>query len=158
MQIVGGGSVANRGHPVDKRKAMIEAIIERVSNGEPLAAVCRDIKLGLTTWYDWCSADPSLAERVARAREAGEEMIAVDVMRIVDEEPSLNVTQFGSSYDSASVTWAKNRAEIRLKLLKCWNPKKWGDKLAMGGADDLPPVQQNVTLDAAEAYKRLIGQ
>jgi hypothetical protein len=147
------------GRPSKFSQALADEIVERVSNGEPLAPVCRDLGLGLTTWYQWCKDRPDLSEAIARAREAGEEIIAADALRIIDEEPSLNITQFGSSYDSSSVTWAKNRAELRLKLLAKWNPRKWGDKIAVGGADDLPALQSqaNVTLDPSEAYKRLMG-
>jgi hypothetical protein len=147
------------GRPSKFSQALADEIVERVSNGEPLAPVCRDLGLGLTTWYQWCKDRPALSEAIARAREAGEEIIAADALRIIDEEPSLNITQFGSSYDSSSVTWAKNRAELRLKLLAKWNPRKWGDKIAVGGADDLPALQSqaNVTLDPSEAFKRLMG-
>ena len=145
------------GRPSKFSQELADEVVRRVANGEPLAPVVRDLGFGLTTWYEWVKARPDLSDAIARAREAGEEIIAADVLAIIDQEPSMNVTQFGSSYDSASVTWAKNRAEMRLKLLAKWNPRKWGDKVQVGGAEDLPAVQQNVTLDPSEAYKRLIG-
>lgn len=127
---------------------LVDEVLSRVSEGEPLAAVCRDLKIGLTTWYDW-EKRYSLAERVARAREAGEEMIAVDTMAIIDEEPERIMSEQGSRVDPGYVAWQKNRAEQRMKLLKCWNPRKWGEKVALGGAEDLPPIktQTDVALD-----------
>jgi hypothetical protein len=105
---------------------IVDAIIAAVSEGTPLAQVARELGVGHTTWYDWMTADPALSERFARAREAGEEVIAADVLRIVDEPPG--TTALGAT-DSGHVAWAKIRAEMRLKLLAKWNPKKWGDKV-----------------------------
>ena len=98
--------------------------------------------------------DEAFAAAIARARDIGADAIAAESLSIVDEAPER--TALGN-IDPGSVAHAKLRAEHRLKLLAKWNPKKYGDKLAVGGADDLPPVQQNVTLGPAEAYKRLIG-
>lgn len=105
---------------------IVETILSAVSDGTPLAQVVREQGLGLTTWYDWTYADAALAERFARAREMGEEVIAAGILEIVDEPPPS--TAMGS-IDSGHVAWAKNRAEMRLKLLAKWNPKKWGDRV-----------------------------
>ncbi len=108
---------------------IVEAIIQAVSNGEPLAPAVRAKGVGLTTWYDWCAADAALAERIARAREIGEEIIAADTLAIVDTEPERTATEHGDKVDAGHVAWLKNRAEQRLKLLAKWNPKKWGEKV-----------------------------
>lgn len=133
-----------------------DTIVEQVSNGEPLAKVCRDIGVGLSTWYDWCEARPELAGRIARAREAGEEIIITDALLIQDEIPERTATEHGDKVDAGFVAWQKNRVETRLKLLAKWNPKKWGDKVAIGGASDLPPIQSTATIEPSEAYKKLL--
>lgn len=137
------------GKPSIYSPELVDSVISRISEGEPLAAVCRSIGLGLTTWYDW-EKRYSLTERVLRAREAGEEMIAVDTMAIIDEEPERIMSEHGSRVDPGYVAWQKNRAEQRMKLLKCWNPRKWGEKVAIGGADDLPALktQSDSDIDA----------
>ena len=113
--------------------------------------------IGLTTWYDWCNARPELAARIARARDEGEEVILADTLGIADELPPL--TAMGAT-DGGAVQHAKLRIDTRLKLLAKWNPRKWGDKLAVGGAEDLPAIRSDVlvTLDPSEAYKRMLGQ
>jgi hypothetical protein len=35
---------------------------------------------------------------------------------------------------------AKLRIDTRLKLLSKWDPKRYGEKLALGQADDLAPL------------------
>jgi hypothetical protein len=102
-----------------------------------------------------------LAERIACAREAGFEMIAVDALRIADtpvegerrkeSEEGLEIVR------EDMLGHRKLQVETRLKLLAKWSPKKYGDKLAIGGADDLPAIKSDVTLDPSEAYKRLLG-
>lgn len=151
------------GRPSSFRQELADEICARVSTGEPLAAVCRDIGLGLTTWYDWVRARPELSEKIARAREAGYDMIAVEALRIADTPVEATIER--STAAGLEVTrqdalgHRKLQIETRLKLLAKWDPKRYGDKLAIGGADDLPPVQSqaNVTLDPSEAYKRLLS-
>jgi hypothetical protein len=36
------------------------------------------------------------------------------------------------------VQWAKNRVELRLKLLAKWNPKRYGDKVQVAGDAENP--------------------
>jgi hypothetical protein len=132
------------GRPDTFTQVKADAIIERVSMGEPLAQVCRDIAVGLTTWYDWVRVRPELSERIARAREAGFDMIAVDALRIADtpvEGKREKSTALGLEITTEDMLGhRKLQVETRLKLLAKWDPKRYGDKLAIGGADDLPPI------------------
>jgi hypothetical protein len=51
----------------------------------------------------------------------------------------------------------KLQVDSRKWLLSKLAPKKYGDKLQHGGAEDLPPIQSNVILSPDEAYKRLLS-
>lgn len=135
----------------------VEAICEWIAQGQTLREWCRQNKVHYSTVYLWLEKDAEFARRFARARDIGADAIADEAIEIIDTFPMESVSEGGSHIDSAHVAWLRNRAEYRLKLLAKWNPKKYGDKLAIGGADDLPAIQSNVTLDAAEAYKRMIG-
>ena len=138
-----------------------DEICARVSEGEPLAAVCRDMGIGLSTVYDWMGVHQEFAGAIARARVAGFDMIALEALKIADTP--VDAIREKSTKDGIEITredalgHRKLQVETRLKLLAKWDPKRYGDKLAIGGAEDLPPVQQNVTLDPSEAYKRLLG-
>lgn len=85
---------------------------------------------------EWVRADEALALAYAGAREDGEDVIAVQALEIWDEPPQTYATEHGVRVDPAFVQHQRNRAEGRLKLLKVWNPKRWGDKidLAHSGA------------------------
>jgi hypothetical protein len=73
-------------------------------------------------------ADASFASRVACARDLGFEALAEDILDIADDTLAV----------SEHVQLSKLRIETRLKLLACWNPKKYGTKqtVDVGNKDD----------------------
>jgi hypothetical protein len=118
--------------PPSKRNPKTESeVLFRVASGEPLATVLRsDPRFPhYTTWYDWLHQDEELAQAFARAREAGEQVIAADCLAIIDQEPARVGEQSESRIDPSDVQNRRLRFEGRLKLLAKWNPKKWGEKL-----------------------------
>lgn len=105
------------GRPSTFSQRDADEIIDRVSRGEPLAQVCRDDWLPpLTTFRDWMRKDDALAVRFGHAREDGYDVIAADVLVIVDHEDARRDPQL-----------AKIRAETRLKLLAKWDPRRYGE-------------------------------
>jgi hypothetical protein len=125
------------------KSRQIDQIVERISNGEPLRQICRSD--GMPSWrtvYDWIDADKEFAARFARARELGEEAISQECFAIADDGRSdMYLDADGRErFDTEHIQRSKLRIETRLKLLAKWNPKKWGEKLAIGGAPELPPV------------------
>jgi hypothetical protein len=136
------------GRPSKYTPELAAEIARRLSEGEPLRQICRDEHMPhWTNMYEWMAQDPELSVRIARAREVGQDAIAEDCMRIIDEEPSKIVNEGGVRYDSAYVQWQKNRVEQRLKLLAKWNPKRYGDRVTMAGDADNPlQVQADVSI------------
>ena len=126
-----------------KRTPAIEAeILERLSNGEPLAAICRsDAKFPHpTTWNDWCAEDETLNIAHTRAREAGFDAIAVDALRISDTPvEGLIVTEKADGTKDIRkedmLGHRKLQVETRLKLLAKWDPKRYGELIKHGNAD-----------------------
>ncbi len=113
-------------------------ICERIANGEPLRAICRDEHMpSWRTVYNWIELDADFAARIARARELGFDAIAEDTIAMIDKEPERCDTQFGDKVDAGHVQWQKNRVEQRLKLLAKWSPKKYGDKIEVDAKVDV---------------------
>jgi hypothetical protein len=110
---------------------MERELLERLSEGEPLSVICRssDKFPHPSVWRDWCDADEALAIAYARAREAGEDVIAEECLAIIDEPPARLLTAEGPRVDPGDVNHRRLRFEGRLKLLAKWNPKRWGDKV-----------------------------
>ena len=121
-------------YPAKKTPELIDEVLSRIAQGETLAALGRELKFHPTSWNDWVRSDEALAIAYQCARDVGADVIADDILRIIDEEPErvVQIDEDGKSsssrIDSAGVAWAKNRAEMRLKLLAKWNPKKYGEK------------------------------
>jgi hypothetical protein len=111
------------------------SIIDCVSNGIPLAQAVKKNGVGLHTWYDWVAKDAELSARFARARASGHEIIATETLAIADEQPPL--TERGG-VDPGFVAWQKNRIWTRMQLLAKWDPKRYGDKVTVGGDSDNP--------------------
>lgn len=132
-------------YPTKRTPEVVEEILQRLSDGEPLAVICRSDKKfpHPTIWLDWVRSDEELAIAYAHARDVGADAIAEQALEIIDAAPERVIeyddqgnTKSGR-IDSAAVAWARNRADLRLKLLAKWNPKKYGDKQTteLTGAD-----------------------
>lgn len=127
------------GRPSKYTPEIAAEICQRLSDGEPLRQICRDSHMpAWTSVYAWAAADKELSERIAQAREQGADAIAEEALEIIDTTPQYVLTKNGEAIDSAYVTWQRNRAELRLKLLAKWHPKKYGDRQIIAGDKDNP--------------------
>lgn len=119
----------NRVYATKKSPEVVEEILARLSDGEPLAAICRSDERfpHPVVWGRWVDADEQLAIAYARARDVGAHAIAEQALALAD----------GVAVHGESIQKAKLQIETRLKLLAKWNPKLYGDttKMALTGAD-----------------------
>jgi hypothetical protein len=131
--------MAKMGRPSKITPALTDELLARVSEGEPLAQVCRDPKMpALRTVYDWLAKDSELSARFARARTAGYDMIAADVLRIADtplEATTISDNdKFGRTVKREdALGHRKLQVETRMKLLACWDPKRYGQRVDVEG-------------------------
>lgn len=155
---------AKRAAPVFYSDELADEIVRRITEGQPLREICR--LPGMPTWgtvYDWIDARPELEARFARARARGHDAIAADALRIADtpligEEVTVKPDGSEEVRKGDMLGHRKLQIETRLKLLAKWD-RRYADKMAIGGTDDLPPISSNttVTLTAEEAYKRMLN-
>lgn len=149
-----------RGRPSLKTPEIEAEIIERIANGEPMAAICRSEHMPeYRTVNDWMRADEAFSAGVARAREAGYDRIAVDCLEIADDARNdwmaARDDESGAGYklNGEHVQRSKLRIETRLKLLKCWDPKRYGDKVQteLSGPDGGPITTRTLDDDTLKA-------
>lgn len=150
------------GRPSKYTQELVQAIAARLSRGEPLAKICRDDGMPEpNTVRNWMEARPDILSLIARAREDGEDLLAAECLEIADDGRRDYVPNDDGRevVDHDHIQRSKLRIDTRLKLLAKWNPKKYGEKVAIGGAHDLPPVQ--AALDASKlsdaALKELLS-
>ena len=143
------------GRPSKRTPEIEEQIIAALSEGTPLAEVCRQEGMPHpTTVRDWMAADEAFSLAIARAREDGEDRIAADCLRIADT-PLLGQTVRSSDKDGQVITeedmlgHRKLQIETRLKLLAKWNPRKWGERVAVDHG-----VQDNLAEQLKAARER----
>jgi transposase len=153
-------ATANKGgRPSIRTEDIVTSICLRLAQGEPLAQICREDGMPcLVTVWNWQKADPSVSERIARAREAGFDQIAQDALDIADDgsrdyKPSEDGRELP---DHDHIQRSKLRVETRLKLLAKWDPKRYGERIAqeLTGKDGGPIQTEGVT-SPEERQKRI---
>lgn len=149
-----------RGRPSLKSPEIEAEIIERIANGEPMAAICRSEHMPeYRTVNEWMRTDEVFSAGVARAREAGHDRIAADCLEIADNatndwmERNEEGGDAGYRLNGEHVQRSKLRIETRLKLLKCWDPKRYGDKVQteLSGPDGGPITTRALDDDTLKA-------
>lgn len=128
------------GRPSSFSQDIVDEICERLSNGEPLAVICRDAHMPCDdTVRNWMDVREDVSRSIARARERGFDQIAADCLAIADDRSQdvKIVGREGEEYEVANsefIQRSKVRIETRLKLLAKWDPKRYGDKLDLNHA------------------------
>lgn len=83
-----------------------------------------------TTWNDWCAADEALKLAHAHARDDGFTALAHQCLEIADDERhDWALSLKGEVTNEVAIARARLRVDTRLKLLACWDPKRYGTKL-----------------------------
>jgi len=143
------------GRPTKWTQEIEDDICKRLSQGEPLRAICRTE--GYPEWntfYSWMERSEALSARVALARENGVEAIAQDTLAMIDSEPRyIEDAKGGTRIDAGYVQWLKLRTEQRMKLLACWSPNRYGNRVQVAGDKD-NPLQVNI--QATEMFESIL--
>jgi len=139
------------GRPSKYTPEIAQEMCNMLADGIPLREICR--QEGYPAWrtvYDWMYQDDARGEKgvglsaaIARAREVGQDAIAEQIWLDINQEPERILSEGGGRVDSGYVQWQKAKAEIGIKLLAKWNPKRYGDKISLGG-DPGNPLQTQV--------------
>ncbi|MDZ7918502.1 hypothetical protein [Rhodoferax sp.] len=67
------------------RETLVREICARLSTGEPMAQICRDLHMpAVRTVADWAAASPDISANIAHAREVGWDVLAAQCLVIAD--------------------------------------------------------------------------
>lgn len=129
--------------PDDDSRAL--AVLVAMESGMSLRQAAEYANVAAGTFLGWCDADPELAEQYARARERLLDAKAEELEEIGERAAAAET--------AVEVAGLRLLSDNRKWLLSKLMPKKYGDKMALGGADDLPPMQyqkiERVVVDPA---------
>lgn len=134
------------GRPSGFTEDIASTICSRLANGESLRKICADDSMPSTsTVCKWLSERREFSEQYARAREVQADVLADEILEIADDGSSdTYIDSDGKERtDQEVVARSRLRVDARKWYASKLAPKKYGDKIAVGGADDLPPVQHN---------------
>ena len=111
-------------YPAKKTPKLIEEVLSRIALGETLASLGRELGFHPSAWRQWIGEDEALAVAYQRARDEGSDALAEQALALIDGEPD----RIDGKIDPGFVQWKRAQVDTRLKLLACWNPKKYGTK------------------------------
>ena len=114
-------------------------ICTRVAEGKPLTAVCKQAGMPrLTTVYAWRARYAELDQMLRRARGDMADTLFAQTIEIADEK----------CIDSTAVQRNRLRVDARKWAAAKLNARLYGDQLAIGGTDELPPLRVDPLLGA----------
>ena len=144
------------GAPSTYTPELAAAICEHIAAGKSLRTIAAldgmPAQSTIMVWLD--GKHPDFTEQYARAREAQADKLAEEILSIADDGRSDTYldAEGNEKTDSEVIQRSKLRVEARKWLASKMAPKKYGDKMAIGGADDLGPVQ-TVTKEMTDAER-----
>lgn len=136
------------GRPPAYTLELAAEVCRRISAGESLRQVCRDESMPCTaTVMKWAREIPAFTEQYTKARKDLLEYWAEEILDIADDgsndwiKREKEEGRIETVVDSEHINRSRLRVDTRKWLLSKLDAKKYGDKLAVGGADDLPAIQ-----------------
>lgn len=143
--------MTNREVPLALKEAAFE-VCKRIAEGRSLKSVCKDddINIGISNFLCVSGQDPEVAEKYEKAILERTEMHREELLDIIDNGTNdwmekNDPENPGYKVNGEAIQRAKLRVETRKWLMAKMYPRKYGDKLAIGGAEDLPPVSSKTT-------------
>lgn len=153
------------GRPSTFTPEVIEAVCTLIAEGHSGRETCEMLGLSQSAMYRHLTDDKEFQEQYARAREMQADLLFGQIIKIADT-PLVGTKEVGKEWGT-EVTKADMIEHRRLQVdARKWlvvklAPRKYGEKLQVGGADDLPALKHQgdaAALTPAEAYMVMIGQ
>lgn len=130
----------------------IDAICAKVAECVTLQAIADDVGVSKWSLIQWINSDANHDAHV-RAREIGADKHVEDILSIADEvhvDAKYDGEDVRLVLDATAVARNRLRVDARKWLAAKMNAKKYGEKLAIGGATDLPPIQSAYSMSDEE--------
>ena len=118
---------------------LFDSICERIAAGESLRAICTECEMpGKSTVFQWLANSEDLADQYAHAREIQADTLFDDCLSIADQYDAAEKTMDGGT---DHIQRAKLRIDTRKWMAGKLRPKKYGDKIVVGGDKDMDPIK-----------------
>lgn len=135
------------GRPSSYTQELADRLCEQLAHGRSLRSVCKaDDMPDAATVFRWLRTNDQFCEQYTRAKAEAADAMVDEMLDIADDA----VNDWMAANDPENPGYrlngeAINRSRLRVDTRK-WiaaklKPKKYGEKVAVGGADDMPPIQ-----------------
>lgn len=115
-------------------KAVLDKILDRLASGESLRSICKAKDMpSAKCVHERVERDEEFRKQYARAREKGIDAAFDELLETAEK-----ALQTESAVEVQARRLLIDTQKWRLSKLA---PKKYGDRLAIGGADDMPAIK-----------------
>lgn len=119
-------------------------ICSRIADGESLRKICSDEGMpDKSTVFRWLELHATLRDQYTRARETQADTLFEEILIIADDGSNDSYVDDEGMVktDHDVIARSRLRVDARKWMAGKLRPKVYGEKLAIGGADDLPPIR-----------------
>lgn len=150
------------GRPSGFTPELADKLCEQIASGKSNREACRTLSITNSAMYSWLQKNRESQKQHAHAREIQADLPVGEIIAIADEleiEAMYRGDTVKLDVSATAVARARLRTDARKWVASKLAPKKYGEKLQVGGADDLPALkhESTMTLTSGEAYKRMLG-
>lgn len=143
------------GRPPIYTEEIADTICERISAGESLRRILKTEGMpSMATVMRWLLNIPDFDSKYARARQLQAEVWADEMIDIADDSTNDYMAKKGKDegieLNPENIQRSKMRLEQRRWYAEKLRPKVYGPKIAVGGAEDLPPIKTTKSLDVSD--------
>lgn len=138
------------GRPTKCTKRLTDLMCAQIAEGVSLRTVCKQEDMpSKTTVFKWLRTVPEFLDQYTRAREAAADALIEECLDIADDGSNdWYEKQIGGEDgitiqvpDHEHINRSRLRVDTRKWIASKLKPKKYGDKLALGGDEDGAPIQ-----------------
>lgn len=125
--------------PMEFTEEIADAILNGIANGESLVSILKndDSLPSYTTVMKWLRTNPEFAANYVKSREDQADHDADKIGDIAERVLGGELDPAAARVAIDAYKWAAGKRK----------PKVYGEKLALGGASDMPPIQTTSKLD-----------
>ena len=126
-----------------------DSICEHIAGGRSLVSWCaEDDHPSYTSVMRWLEANAVFRESYARARQDQADYLAEEIVQIADDgkNDTYMDDEGRSRTDQDVIARSRLRVDARKWYAAKLAPKKYGEKVAVGGSDDMPPIDHSLTV------------
>lgn len=134
------------GRPSDYTQELADRICAQLAEGISLRTVCKQEDMpDKASVFRWLRIHQDFCDQYAKAKEESADALVEEIMDIADDGSNdwMEVHEednAGYRVNGEAIQRSRLRVDTRKWVASKLKAKKYGDKLAVGGADDMPPL------------------